>query len=390
MPRLREHPDSVVSIDSHQPSPLVSHRPLRPLRPRQNAALRLPPYRRHRQRLMASSSSHHLSRNPNNNAAEKKPPKKRANSFFIFFSVKEPSQQALEDYQPQLRITGGANSKDCRFDTVGLSGISSAKLPPIVSKVGSKWDGVPHPAYQGEGEGEAKAKCPSTLSRLYSFPPLVGIRDIWQHNTSSPTLSRSSSHYYDLSFSSFPLAAAAAAGRPPPFHKSGSSTLSDLYGWEKTGSGSNSISSGGDADGDGTHPGGGKKIKDRSKQKLSRKTSSYLQAPPPPVPRSIPNQYLEPNLSDLGALLGPPTDQSSSPSPDLDNPFGSSLSGEGLNAPPGHSSTNAPNIKPSATSCPDDEPLVQSHTFSSYNILRPSFSSIRENPSPEADPAPSP
>lgn len=271
----------------------------------------------YRQKLMASSSSHHLSHN-NNNAAESKPPKKRASSFFNFFSVKEPSQQALEDYQRQLRIAGGASSKDRRLDTVGLTGISSAKLPPTVPKVNSKWDGVPHQLIKEKEKQKQKQKQKRNAHlQLNGYSRSLrssGSEMSGSTTTSSSALSRSSSQHQEPP-SSF------AAGQLQP-HNSTSSTLSDLYGWE-SGSGSIiSISSGGHGNG----PEGGTKLNDRSKQKLPRKNVSYLQAPPlPPLPHTIPDQYLEQNLSDLGALLGPSTAQSSSPLTELDKPSGSSL-----------------------------------------------------------------
>jgi len=69
---------------------------------------------------------------------------KKGGSFFGFLSVKEPSAQAFEDYQNAMRKKRG------RATAVGLPGVSSAKLPPTVPKVNSKWDGVPQAAKERE------------------------------------------------------------------------------------------------------------------------------------------------------------------------------------------------------------------------------------------------
>lgn len=333
MPRLQyraklgNDPDPVVNVDAISPvsstfsSSLASTAPSTPAlsehSPSPNSSLSA--YRKYRQKLMASSSSssssHHLSHN-DNNAAERKPPQKRASSFFHLFSVKEPSQQALEDYQRQLRISGGASSKDRRLDTVGLTGISSAKLPPTVPKVNSKWDGVPHQLIKEKEKQKQKQKRNAHLQFDGYSRSLrsSGSERSGSTNTSYSALSRSSSPHQEPS--------SLVAGRLQS-HNSASSTLSNLYGWD-SGSGSFiSISGSGTGGSDGNSSEGGKKIKDRSKQKLPRKNASYLQALPPPLSQTIPDQYLEQDLSDLGALLGPPTDQPSSPPhPDLEKPSG--------------------------------------------------------------------
>lgn len=69
---------------------------------------------------------------------------KKGGSFFGFLSVKEPSAQAFEDYQNAMRKKRG------RATVVGMPGVSSAKLPPTVPKVNSKWDGVPQAAKERE------------------------------------------------------------------------------------------------------------------------------------------------------------------------------------------------------------------------------------------------
>lgn len=387
MPRLQyrsklgSHPDSVVNVDVISPvsstfsSSLASTAPSTPPSSERcpSPDQSLPSYRKNRQRLMASTSSYNLSHN-NDNAAEKKPPKKRASSFFNFFTVKEPSQQALEEYQRHLRTAGGANNnKDGRLDTVGLPGISSAKLPPTVPKVNSKWDGVPHQLIKDKESQKQKRNAHLHFHDYNRSLRSSGSERSGSTNTSSSALSRSSSHHHDPPSSS---TLATAAG-PLQFQNSASSTLSDLYGWETTGSAS--ISMRGGDDGHGTRPGGGKKIRDKSKQKLSRTTSSYLQAPPL-LPRSIPDQYLEQNLSDLGALLGPPSGHSSSLSLDLDKQSESPSSGEGLIAPTGNFQNSV--IIPPA-SC-TDEPLAASLSSREQSTPKPLALTNSISPLPSA------
>ena len=62
---------------------------------------------------------------------------KKGGSFLNFVSVKEPSAQAFEEYQNAMRKKRG------RATALGMPGVSSAKLPPTVPRVNSKWDGVP-------------------------------------------------------------------------------------------------------------------------------------------------------------------------------------------------------------------------------------------------------
>lgn len=323
--KLGNDPEPVVNVDAISPvssafsSSLASTAPSTPAlserSPSPNSSLSA--YRKYRQKLMeSSSSSNHLSHN-NDNAAERKPPQKRASSFFNFFSVKEPSQQALEDYQRQLRRSGGASSKDRRLDTVGLTGISSAKLPPTVPKVNSKWDGVPHQLIKEKQKEKEKQKQKQKRNAHLQFSGYSrslrssGSERSGSTTTSSSALSRSSSQHQEPSYS-------LAAGRLQS-HTS-ASNFSDLYGWESGIGSIISISAGGTGGDDGNSPEGGKRIKYRSKQKLPRKNASYLQAPPPPLSQIIPDQYLDQDLSDLGSLLGPPTAQSSSPHPEFDNP----------------------------------------------------------------------
>ncbi|MCJ1388042.1 hypothetical protein MMC18_000886 [Xylographa bjoerkii] len=82
------------------------------------------------------------------------PVKKKRSSVFSFFTVKEPSTQAWLDYQENLRKQ--QPTRRGRVTAVGLPMVSSAKLPPTVPKVNSRWDGVPDSVVQREKEKKAK------------------------------------------------------------------------------------------------------------------------------------------------------------------------------------------------------------------------------------------
>ncbi len=201
---------------------------------------------------------------------------RRKSSFFGgFFSVKEPSQQAFEDYQRQLRRKGAC--KDGRVNAIGMPGVSSAKLPPTVPKVNSRWDGVPQAVKEKEKQNPAHPQSPGNTRSIWSSS---GSRK--SGSTTSSTHSRSSS-YQSL-----------AEG----LQCQSASSLSDMCGWE-AGSGY-SVSSA--------------KMQDKVKSPTSV-TSAYqpnLRAPqPPPLSPSIPEECMEQNLPDAGALLGPPTGRSS-------------------------------------------------------------------------------
>ncbi|KAL9137428.1 MAG: hypothetical protein Q9175_001352 [Cornicularia normoerica] len=90
-------------------------------------------------------------------------PKKRSNIFSGLFSVKEPSAQALQDYQRQLMKQGGG-----RVTAVGMPGVSSAKLPATVPKVNSKWDGVPQTLREKGKQQDTARQSISGLSRQLS------------------------------------------------------------------------------------------------------------------------------------------------------------------------------------------------------------------------------
>jgi len=70
--------------------------------------------------------------------------RKTHNSLLGFFSLKEPSSSALQDFARQEHRYAAA--KGGRLTPVGMPGISTQKLPSTVPKVNSKWNGLPLPA----------------------------------------------------------------------------------------------------------------------------------------------------------------------------------------------------------------------------------------------------
>ena len=86
--------------------------------------------------------------------------KKRSNFLSGLFGAKEPSAQALQDYERQLIKQGRG-----RVTAVGMPGVSSAKLPATVPKVNSKWDGVPRTLKDKEKRNDAARPSMSGWSR---------------------------------------------------------------------------------------------------------------------------------------------------------------------------------------------------------------------------------
>ncbi|KAL8828915.1 MAG: hypothetical protein Q9170_006393 [Blastenia crenularia] len=154
--------------------------------------------------------------------------KKKSSSFFKFLSVKEPSTQAFEAYQEQMKKRGTTQSG--RANAVGLPGVSSAKLPPTVPKVNSKWDGVPQ-------TNKEKAKTKDFPGRQSVFSsasrPLYTSRSTGSNMTTMTSSSTSST--------SSTRSAPRANGKLKLDYTYGS--LSDIYGWE-TGTPSNGSSTG--------------------------------------------------------------------------------------------------------------------------------------------------
>ncbi|KAL9045997.1 MAG: hypothetical protein Q9214_001062 [Letrouitia sp. 1 TL-2023] len=134
---------------------------------------------------------------------------KKKGSFLKFFTVKEPSTQAFEAYQEQMRKRGTTQSG--RVIAVGLPGVSSAKLPPTVPKVNSKWDGTPQ-AVKDKGNHRNSLLQRQSISSSANRPIHTS-----KSTTSNKTTSSTTS---DIRIN----------GKLRYNNSSGN--LSDMYGWE--------------------------------------------------------------------------------------------------------------------------------------------------------------
>ncbi|KAF1999427.1 hypothetical protein P154DRAFT_523234 [Amniculicola lignicola CBS 123094] len=99
--------------------------------------------------------------------------KKKPNSVLGFLTLKEPSQNALEQFAEQQRRQ--AAEKGGKPNAGFLVGVSTQKLPPSVPKVNSKWDGVPE-AVKGKDSviskrGSVASRTPSRSSNSSQNPP---------------------------------------------------------------------------------------------------------------------------------------------------------------------------------------------------------------------------
>lgn len=200
--------------------------------------------------------------------------KKRGGSFFGFFSVKEPSQQAFDDYQRQMRKKGA--SKNGRASVVLLPGVSSAKLPPTVPKVNSRWDGIPQVLKE-------KEKPKQTLSFQSIDGQSRSIRTSGSQGSTSTTTSSTRSRGSSLN--------SKTRGRP----HTRATNPTDLYGWE-TASGSSGSITRSDI-----------KAHEEALKSLSITSSPqpyFTVAQAPPLPSILSEEYPE-KLEDPGRLLGP-------------------------------------------------------------------------------------
>ncbi|MCJ1419217.1 hypothetical protein MMC32_005570 [Xylographa parallela] len=141
------------------------------------------------------------------------PMKKKRSSVFSFFTVKEPSTQAWLDYQENLRKQ--QPTRQGRVSAVGLPMVSSAKLPPTVPKVNSRWDGVPDSVIQREKEKKAKRRSGHSHAKHLSNT-LSGGRSMSRSSSQSSRSGRRT-QASTLSF-----------GPPPLFSSSATSTRNDL------------------------------------------------------------------------------------------------------------------------------------------------------------------
>lgn len=274
-----------------------------------------------------------------------KDPKKKSSSFFNFLSVKEPSTQAFEVYQEQMKKRGTTQSG--RANAVGLPGVSSAKLPPTVPKVNSKWDGVP----QTKEKSKERSISEQPVFNLSASRSLYTSQSTGSNMTSSTLSSTSSTRSvprsngklkYDLS----------------------NGNLSDIYGWE-TGTPSNSSSM-------------------RSLQLESR--GSAISAPSlrnvgllsldPPVPAAVPDSSRNLSANTLPALTSSTSQCPPVVSPGFQPSFTPDSSVQSLPIPP---LCNRPSNKTSF-----DEPSVSGKgvilTSSGTNVLGPPVSATRKVP----------
>ncbi|KAL8740066.1 MAG: hypothetical protein Q9190_007194 [Brigantiaea leucoxantha] len=212
---------------------------------------------------------------------------KKKGSILKFFTVKEPSSKAFEEYQEQMKKRG--TTQGGRVTAVGLPGVSSAKLPPTVPKVNSKWDGVP----VGAKDRDRSGPDPSRQSMASS-----GNRQT--HTSRSAASDRTvSTADSDLRFN----------GKLQYNNSNGS--LSDMYGWETAIRPGTSSTKNFSLDPPRTANSGSAMLTPASDR------SSFF----PPVPPSIPEAYLELASATTPPPLEPPNRRSSpaqtsaSPSP---------------------------------------------------------------------------
>ena len=206
---------------------------------------------------------------------------KKRGSFFRFFGVKEPSQQAFDDYRRQMRKKG--TGKNGRATAVGLPGVSSAKLPPTVPKVNSRWDGIPQ--ILKEKEKQKQMNSPESIGGRSRSIRTSGSEKSTSTTTSS-TRSRGSSWN----------------PKTRGLQQTHAANPTDLYGWESASGSSGSITR--------------NDIKAHGEAfKLFPITSSpkpYITTTQaPPLPSRLPEDYPENTLADTGLLLGPSSCNSS-------------------------------------------------------------------------------
>lgn len=144
--------------------------------------------------------------------------KKRSKFLSGLFGAKEPSAQALQNYERQLRKQGRG-----RVTPVGMPGVSSAKLPATVPRVNSKWDGVPRTLKEKEKQSDAARRSMSGLSRQLGTSGSIGS----EHRATSTAES-----------SRRRLSRGTVGG--VSMRSGSSNNLAELYGWETNSSGSGS------------------------------------------------------------------------------------------------------------------------------------------------------
>lgn len=140
-----------------------------------------------------------------------KPSKSKGSSLFGFFSVKEPSQQAFEEYERRIRTKRATN--DGRTVSSGMPGVSSAKMPAMVPKVNSNWDGVPQVIKMKEKE------------KMSGGHPTSG-KDSRSISTAGSDESKRTTSFTTSSDN------CSIRSKPGSSRFDSSSGLGDIYGWE--------------------------------------------------------------------------------------------------------------------------------------------------------------
>ena len=196
--------------------------------------------------------------------------RKKSGFFSGLFGVKEPSAQALLDYQKQMLKPDGSEVKS-RPTAIGM-GVSSARLPPTVPKVNSKWDGVP----QIIKEREKKKQLAARQSMSFLTPSVKT-----EHSGSGQSNSS-----LGTSDSRRPASRGTLGGASVCSTGSGN-RLADLYGWEITECPSSSSSR--DWAAEHKRPSTSRSASSRTAPTLQRTSVFPSDVPEPP---RIPDSYL--------------------------------------------------------------------------------------------------
>lgn len=202
------------------------------------------------------------------------PLKSKGSVFSKFFSVKEPSQQAFEEYERRMRAKGPTG--DGRSTSGGIPGVSSAKMPASVPKVNSSWDGLPQMVKLKEKEKKSGGH--ASLSK-YSRSISTAGSDGSKKPASSRTSSDNNSVRPKSGFSRFDCGAGPG----------------DLYGWESASPMNDSKDQFEIAD---------VKRDDRRGSISSRTRKNMALSSHPVRPAQVPDDYMNIELPPLPSALG--------------------------------------------------------------------------------------
>ncbi|KAL8949442.1 MAG: hypothetical protein Q9222_004448 [Ikaeria aurantiellina] len=248
---------------------------------------------------------------------------KKKSSIFKFFAVKEPSTQAFEAYQEQMKKRG--TTQTGRANAVGLPGVSSARLPPTVPKVNSKWDGVPQTTKDKVRQRDQSMRQSFSSS---AARPVYTSRSTGSNMTSSTSSSGSSTRSELRSNGKLQ-------------YDNANCNLSDMYGWETPppSSGSPTITFPADSKGN-----------MNSSPILNRERSSFFPPPPavfatyeepPNTPPPLDPPSLGPSPAILPSIPTPTTPNSSVPSLPLSSSY---VTQTNNHASKGHVATNKDHV----------------------------------------------